>query len=151
MKAKSKKRLHALLLTDMLLLLLPPSMSAKEGDGNSYELYRDPILLDTLHVMECEPARVPLLGNPRLCMEVTTGMDKALVVALSSPQERTEWIAELRSAVSDYHKKRVVMTEIIEKDHESGGNIGSANHQGGREKSSTWPSSLKDVCPKLDP
>jgi guanine nucleotide exchange factor for Rho/Rac/Cdc42-like GTPase family protein/PH (Pleckstrin Homology) domain-containing protein len=114
MKAKSKKRLHALLLTDMLLLLLlPPSMNAKEGDGNSYELYRDPILLDTLHVMECEPARVPLLGNPRLCMEMTTGMDKALVVALSSPQERTEWITELRSAVSDYHKKRVVMTRSL--------------------------------------
>ena len=112
-KAKSKKKLHALLLTDMLLLLLPHSQT--DSNKNSYDLYRDPVLLDTLHVGESEPARVPLLANPRLCMEISTDTDKPLTIALSSPQERSEWIKELRDAVSDYHKKRIVIARPLKR------------------------------------
>lgn len=114
-KAKSKKKLHALLLTDMLLLLILPSQSRVGSDGNAYDLYRDPVLLDTLHVIESEPARVPMLMDPRLCMEITTDVDKPLVIALSSPQERSEWIKELRNAVSDYHKKKIVMARPLKR------------------------------------
>ena len=113
MKAKSRKRLHALLFTDMLLLLIPQSANGEGWDKNSYVLYRTLMLLDTLHVTECEPARVPFLGDPRLCMEVTTEGDRPLIVALASPQERAEWIAELRGAVSDYHRKRIVMARPL--------------------------------------
>ena len=100
-KAKSRKRLHGLLLSDVLLLLVP------EG-GGAFSVYREPMPLDTLAVRECELARVPLMADPRLCMELSgSGSFDVSRTLIVSTEQRAVWIGELKQAITDYDRRRM--------------------------------------------
>lgn len=107
-KAKSKKKLHGLLLSDVLLLLVP-----EDGD-NSFSVYREPMPLDTLAVRECELARVPLMADSRLCMELSgSGSFDTSRTLIVSTEQRAVWIGELRQAIADYGKRRMPSTAAL--------------------------------------